>query len=73
MDLFLPFQACLLVLDYYVLPECSELANECSKHTLKGLQGKRITSKKDELVTDSSVDKRKIARCGWLSWVLISR
>lgn len=40
---------------------------------LKGSQGRKIVSGGDEPVTDSSEDERKIATCGWLSWILINR
>lgn len=40
---------------------------------LRGLQDREIVSGKDELVTDSSEDERKIITCAWLSWILINR
>lgn len=40
-DVFLLFQACLLVLDYYVLPEFCELANECKETYVEGHAGQK--------------------------------
>lgn len=55
------------------MSEFCKLANECRKHTLKGFQGRGGVSGKDEQDTDSLEDKRKIATCVWLSWILPNR